>query len=686
MDRAATTPCDRQWSGLLKSPAAQRTFEGARAGCYNRVMRSFGALALVLAMAALAVPGAAAAAPTLSVDVLGPGEHAISPDIYGMNFADPTLAAQVGLPVDRFGGDSIETYNYLNSAVNTAQDYYYENIAGCFDVTDCSTPVFPDRDQIAADRADGAASLIQLPLMGYVAKDAPTQHPFTCGFPKTVFSTQDSFDPFDANCGNGMSGHARLDPQTPTRDGLAIDGSWDGAEVAADVARYGTAGQGGVRFYELGNEPALWSSTHDDMHHADETNSELISKFTAAALAVRAADPSAEIVGPSEWGWINYFCDSATFNAGTCHPPQSGSAGPSTPVVAAFLDAMHAYQQAHGVKLLDDFDLHYYPAGGSASDTTITRSLWDPAYTDPSYIDTPIDLIPRMHQWVADHDPGVSISLSEYNFDLGGGDTVDTLTEADALGIFAREDLDMATEWAPPHAGDPEAAAYRLYRDYDGHGARFGDVYESSASSDQDQLAVYGALRSSDGAMTVAVINKSSGALSSALALPSFGVGGPAQVWQATAPGFVFARQPDVATAFQSTAAIAFPAQSLTMVVIPQITKAPPPGTGPGAPGTAVPGTNPPGENAPTARATAKPRCVVPKLANHTEAGARALLVRAHCALGTVHHVASRHPRGRVVRQSLTAKSTHLAGAHVSVWLSRGRAARTSPRRVVRAG
>ncbi len=222
---------------------------------------------------------------------------------------------------------------------------------------------------------------------------------------------------------------------------------------------------------------------------------------------MRAADPSAKIVGPAEWGWINYFCDAESFNGGACHPPQGTFPGTGgTPAVAAFLDAMRPSGN------LDYFDLHYYPAGGG-SDLSITRSLWDPTYRDPSYIDYPIDLIPRMKQWVAEHDPGIKISLSEYNMDLGGSDHgADTLLEADALGIFAREGLDMATEWGAPAAGDPEANAYRLYRDYDGQGAKFGDQYLASTSSDQSQLAIYAA-QNSGGDVTIAVINKAAGAL-----------------------------------------------------------------------------------------------------------------------------------------------------------------------------
>ncbi len=38
--------------------------------------------------------------------------HAIDPAIYGMSFADPVLAAQIDLPVNRYGGNTADTYNW----------------------------------------------------------------------------------------------------------------------------------------------------------------------------------------------------------------------------------------------------------------------------------------------------------------------------------------------------------------------------------------------------------------------------------------------------------------------------------------------------------------------------------------------------------------------------------------------
>jgi hypothetical protein len=58
------------------------------------------------------------------------------------------------------------------------------------------------------------------------------------------------------------------------------------------------------------------------------------------------------------------------------------------------------------------------------------------------------------------------------------------------LGIFGREGLDLATLWTAPSAVQPIANAFRLYRDYDGQGGRFGDTRIHAASADQGRLAI----------------------------------------------------------------------------------------------------------------------------------------------------------------------------------------------------
>jgi hypothetical protein len=76
--------------------------------------------------AASAASGAAAG-PALSVSLTA-GRHAISRDIYGMNFAPAGLERQLKLPVVRWGGNATTRYNYLLDTANHASDWYFENI------------------------------------------------------------------------------------------------------------------------------------------------------------------------------------------------------------------------------------------------------------------------------------------------------------------------------------------------------------------------------------------------------------------------------------------------------------------------------------------------------------------------------------------------------------------------------
>src|SRR5439155_8773076 len=77
------------------------------------------------------------------------------------------------------------------------------------------------------------------------------------------------------------------------------------------VAQHGDAGHGGVRTYELDNEPALWNSTHRDVHPQGVTYDELWQKSRDTAAAVKVADSGARVAGPGDWGWCAYFYSAA---------------------------------------------------------------------------------------------------------------------------------------------------------------------------------------------------------------------------------------------------------------------------------------------------------------------------------------------------------------------------------------
>ncbi|MGH2881401.1 MAG: glycoside hydrolase family 44 protein, partial [Solirubrobacteraceae bacterium] len=227
-------------------------------------MARIGGVALTAGAAMLFAGAGRAVPPTIALKVnAGSGRHAISPYIYGLNFAKPGLAAATSLPVNRWGGNSTDTYNWKLGSSNTGLDYYFENLSDCFLKSGRCTPAY--RTFISADRARRTETVLNLPMVGRVARNAPRKHPVTCAFPVSVYMAQQSVDPYDTNCGNGKSRTGRPLSPKPARDSIAVGASFYRGWLHDLIRRYGTAAHGGVEFYELGNEPSLWNSTHRDM-------------------------------------------------------------------------------------------------------------------------------------------------------------------------------------------------------------------------------------------------------------------------------------------------------------------------------------------------------------------------------------------------------------------------------------
>jgi hypothetical protein len=61
-----------------------------------------------------------------------------------------------------------------------------------------------------------------------------------------------------------------------------------------------------VRYYLMDNEPSLWHETHRHVRLKACTPRRWPS-VSWLCPAVKAADPSAKVVAPEEWGWSGYL-------------------------------------------------------------------------------------------------------------------------------------------------------------------------------------------------------------------------------------------------------------------------------------------------------------------------------------------------------------------------------------------
>ena len=250
------------------------------------------------------------------------------------------------------------------------------------------------------------------------------------------------------------------------------------------------------------------------------------------------------------------------------------------------LNQFHQHDTNTGQRLLDCFTLHCYPqenlvGGSDVSSATVllrnqsTRVFWDTNYVDPSWINSVIMLIPRMKTWVAAYYPGTKIGVTEYNWG-GEGNINGATAQADILGIFGREDLDLATRWTAVATTNIVHQAMKIYRNYDGNKSTFGDISVSATGPNPDNVSAFAALRSSDNALTLMVINKQLTASATAtVTITNRLLSGIGQVWQLTSANAI-SRLSDIhftGSIFTNTV----PAQSITLFVLPFGTPPPAP-------------------------------------------------------------------------------------------------------------
>ena len=284
------------------------------------------------------------------------------------------------------------------------------------------------------------------------------------------------------------------------------------------------------------------------------------------------------IDGPGDFGWPVYMGGGKPGDDAKSH---------NVGFAEYYLQQMRAWEQKNGKRLLDYFDEHYYPVsndgvGGLANsgvgDAAMqnlrlqsTRSLWDPSYVEQNWIGKysgAIRLIPRFHEWVDKNYPGTKIAITEYNF--GGLEAMNgALAQADVLGIFGRERLDLATLWGPPNPNNPAHSPSAYTATTTGRGGHFGETWVQSKSGDQSKLAIYGAERKHDNALTLVIINKTGEDLTSKLVVSGFNPSGAAKMFRysgANLNAIVPLPAQKTNGGFNAT----YPPNSITVIVLPR--------------------------------------------------------------------------------------------------------------------
>ncbi|HEV2360571.1 MAG TPA: glycoside hydrolase family 44 protein [Acidimicrobiales bacterium] len=539
---------------------------------------------LSVAATASSASARAAATPTVTMVIdWATGHKTISPLIYGMaddadldaNFNANLTLTRAGLV--RLGGNRWTAYNWVNNASNAGADYQYENDNY---LTPSTVPGYAILPTVQGAQAHGAASIVTVPINGYVSADESPPGPVMNSGPnylQTRFKVEVPTDP---------------NPLTTTPDPNAPQ-VYENQFVYWLMKTDPTAHV----LFSLDNEPDLWDSTHLEVHKAQTTYAEVLSKDLAYAKAIKAVWPAAEVTGPVSYGWEGY---ETLQNA-----PDSGADGN---FLDWYLKNVAAADKSAGSVLINDLDLHWYPEATDAAGTRITgtditpaevvareqapRSLWDPTYVENSWITADstggkaIDLIPRTDGQIAANDPAMKLAFTEWNYG-GGQDISGGIASADVLGIFGKYGVHAASWWGLNSNETYSLAAFSAFRNYNGHGAGFGDTELSATTSDPVNTSVYASRNSkNDTHVVVVAINKNNTPTTAAIQFTGGFSTTTAAVYTLTSAGAHMVSAPSITTSSTDTFDYTMPAQSVS-VIVPAYAKVPAvPGSGSGGSGT----------------------------------------------------------------------------------------------------
>lgn len=461
------------------------------------------------------------------------GRKAISPLIYGLNpyhyHASLTgmsvNEANTGVTSLRFGGDAVSTYNWEKNT-NTS---WNSSCCATYSSNDNNRFLAYASGQLSAQFGSKAGaplklisdanslsaySLIQISAAQYVAKDdLGCIRGINCGAPATT---------------------GRLDEvsiQSPsaltTTPDLTDNFVYADEEVNYLISQAGLSTAGGVKGYCLENEPGIWHATHPLNHPVKASCLEVITKNSTLAKRIKDLDPNAETFGPGmfgfseyvhlnnegSWGNPNYYpTDWATYNMSNVSGFNAANYQYMT-WLCSYLRQMKLASDTAGKRLLDGLDIHFYNQGNNPLQDS--RSFWDPTYIENSWITNdviggqPLFLANYLNKAINDFYPGTKLAITEWGNFTDYNQVTSGIYTADLLGAFGKNNVYLSTYFGRL-MGYP-AGAFKLFRNYDGNNARYGNTSVTSQSVDNSKITAYASIKDTDEEkLHIILINRSS--------------------------------------------------------------------------------------------------------------------------------------------------------------------------------
>lgn len=263
-------------------------------------------------------------------------------------------------------------------------------------------------------------------------------------------------------------------------------------ELKYDMSRF--------RYWSMDNEMEIWKGTHADLP-LDSGGAFLVKQYIDVAKKARAAWPEIKLTGPvtaNEWQWCNI----------------AGKTPDKKCWLEYFIEQVAAEQKASGIRLLDVFDLHWYPTEKDFADMmNWHRVFFDTTYNYPGANGiktlnggwdekiTKEYIFKRVNDWLDKYfgeGHGITLALTETDFTRGGAMT-SALVYASWLGTFMDNGVEIFTPWT---WGDGMYETVHLF-------SRYGHEFRVQSMSDNDSLvSAYSSVNASGDSLTVIFVNR----------------------------------------------------------------------------------------------------------------------------------------------------------------------------------
>ena len=455
-----------------------------------------------------------AVSPTLAIDITvdaNAGIKKISPYLYGRNidkisdgdaevteeesaFINQMLEAGIHM-LRANNGNNATRYNWRHK-MTVHPDWYNNVYSHDWAIT----------AQKVLDKMPGVDAMYAFQLTGYAASSTDYNFPdWNWKQEHGTYATQT----FDLAGGGEVSEDGKTlikagDPslynmEWPADSTVAIIPHWKD-ELKFDMSRF--------KYWSMDNEMEIWRGTHSDLD-LPVTGDFLVERYIDVAKKARAAWGDIKLTGPvaaNEWQW----CSVSSYNK----EDRPKGEDRNYCWLEYFIMKVAEEQKKSGVRLLDVFDIHWYPTEKDyESRVNWHRVLFDTTYNYPGANgikmvggnwDNKITkeyIFVRINQWLEKYlgkNHGITFGITETSI-IDNDPMVTALIYASFLGTMQDNGVEIFTPWT---WGDGMYETVHLFSRY-GHPNRV-----QSTSSNDSLVSAYSSISNKGDSLTVIFVNR----------------------------------------------------------------------------------------------------------------------------------------------------------------------------------